>query len=396
MARARSRKKRKLAAAGPRSWRNWRAKRDGTKVLTAVELPLFSDAWFTAEALNHGPYKLLNALARTTRGNQFEWKPAIVLRAEHYLPFELGDMKVTDDEHYHGGWLYDEVAALTALLLGVRIVAGPVEREFGYTEDPLGRPRGHSAAVLPVLPVRIDAPQIPALLGTRCLNDLGLLASYPDLSADAATALVKGARLYQQALWVSDSAPEMAWLLLVSAIETVAGFWNAVEISPADQLTLSYPNLVELLRANPDATLVDTVADELHLLIGATGKFVGFCTTFAPAPPQSRPEFGRFDFDADYERAIKKIYRYRSRALHGGTPFPHPMCDPPMSGHDGTGIAEERPSGLGAGSRGATWVAEDLPMHLHLFAHIARGALLRWWTSLVPCANAEAVPEGAH
>lgn len=396
MVRARTSPTRQLAAAGPRSWRNWRAKRESAKVLTAVELPLFSDAWFTAEALNLGPYKLLNALARTTRGNQFEWKPAIVLRAEHYLPNELGNMQVTDDEHYHGGGLYDEVAALTALLLGVRIVAGPVEREFGYTEDPLGRPRGHSAAVLPALPPRIDSPQIPALFGSRCLNDLDLFGSYPDLSADAATALIKGARLYQQALWVSDSAPEMAWLLLVSAIETVAGFWNAVDTSPADQLNLSYPDLVTLLRANPDATLVDAVAEQLHLLIGATGKFVGFCTTFRPAPPEPRPKFGRFDFDADYLSAIKKIYRYRSRALHGGTPFPHPMCDPPEFGHGGTGIADERPSGLGAGSRGATWVAGDLPMHLHLFAHIARGTLLNWWTSLVPDAGAEVVPEGAR
>src|SRR4051794_10072405 len=210
MARARSRKIGPLEAAGPRSWRNWRAKREGARLLYGAEVPLFSDAWFTAEALGHGPYKLLNALARTTRDNQFEWKPALVLRAEHFLPPEIGNMEMTDDEHYHGGWIYDEVAALIALLLGVRIIAGPVEREFGTNDDPLGRPYGHSAAILPTLPARVDSPQIPSLFGTRCLSDLELLSSYPDLPREAATALVKSARLYQQALWVSDTSPETA------------------------------------------------------------------------------------------------------------------------------------------------------------------------------------------
>jgi len=129
--------------------------------------------------------------------------------------------------------------------------------------------------------------------------------------------------------------------------------------------------------------VLDTVAEALHLLIGATGKFVAFCTTFVPEPPERRPEFGKFDFAPDsYKAAIKQIYSYRSRALHGGTPFPHPMCMPPMSNHDGNGVAAECLLSLGEASRGATWVTKDIPMHLHLFAHISRGVLLNWWRSL--------------
>jgi hypothetical protein len=372
-----------LEAAGPRSWRNWLAQLAGARAATAVELPLYSDAWFTAEALDLGPYRLLNALPRTTHGSHFEWKPAIVLRAEHLLTPETGDMSVTDDAHYHGGSLYDEVAALVALHLGVRLVAGPIEREFGYSDDPLGRPRGHSAAVLPTLPARADAPQIPWLFGNRSLADLRLLRTYADVAPDAAFALVKSARLHQQALWVADTSPETAWLLLVSALETAAGFWNAARLTPAQQLELSYSALAKRLRASTDATVFDDVAATLHGLIGSTGKFVAFCITFAPEPPEERPRLGRFDFEPGaYKAAIKRIYEYRSRALHGGTPFPHPMCMPPMSGHDGTGVAEERMSALGAGSRGATWNAADVPMHLHLFAHITRGVLMNWWRTL--------------
>ncbi len=322
MARSR-RKKGPLEAAGPRSWRNWRGQRTGARAATAVELPLYSDARFTAEALNLGPYALLNALPGSTHGSHFEWKPAVVLRAEHLLPLETGDMSVTDDEHCHGVSMYDEVAALVALHLGVRLVAGPIERQFRYNEDPLGRPGGHSAAVLPTLPGRADAPQIPSLFGNRSLADLRLLRTYVDLALDAASALVKSARLHQQAVWVADTSPETAWLLLVSAIETAASFWSDARLTPAQQLELSYASLTKRLRAGAYATVFDDVAATLHGLIGSTGKFVAFCIAFAPNLPRERPRFGTFDFSpAAYKAAIKRIYGYRSRALNGGTPFP--------------------------------------------------------------------------
>lgn len=137
-----------------------------------------------------------------------------------------------------------------------------------------------------------------------------------------------------------------------------------------------------MLRETPDPELIERVAGEMHKLIAATGKFIGFCTHFAPDPPAARPQLGQFDFESgNYKAAIEKIYRYRSRALHGGTPFPKPMCDPPRS-YEETGIVEERPTGLAANTLGATWLAEDLPMYLHLFAHVTQGALLNWWHSM--------------
>lgn len=47
----------------------------------------------------------------------------------------------TDDEHYHSGGVFDEVAALASLVLNARIVAGPVDRTFSPGEDPLGNAR---------------------------------------------------------------------------------------------------------------------------------------------------------------------------------------------------------------------------------------------------------------
>jgi hypothetical protein len=369
----------------PLSWRNWRAKREGAPSLAMIELNLFSDAWFVAEARDHGPYSILNAIAHTTQaGGLYEWKPALVLRIENFLPGDRPDMSVTFDDHYHGGWFPDEVAALIALILGARISAGPVNREFEPDGDPLGRPRAHSAGRLPVLPPRTEAPQIPSLLGQRDLRHLGLINTLPDLSPEAAIALIKSARLYQQALWVSDTSPEISWLLFVSALEAAAGFWDALRMPPAERLVRSYPGLVRILDEASHPGLIDQVAEELHRLIASTGKFVGFCIEFAPDPPAERPELSRFDFSRrNYRVAIEKVYHYRSRALHGGTPFPKPMCVPPRS-YDASGVVEERPTGLAAATLGATWLAEDLPMYLQLFVHITRGALLKWWNSLAP------------
>lgn len=368
--------------SAPRVWRNWRAFRNGTPRVGITECNLFSDAWFVAEAIGCGPYSLLNPVARTTfAGGFYEWKPALTLRVDHYLPADRPSMTVTDAEHYHGGWLEDEVAALVALILGVRMIAGPVSREFEEHGDPLGQPRTHSAGVLPSLPPRLQAVQIPALLGERDLREIELLSTLPDCNAETVTALVKAARSYQQALWLSDTAPELAWLLFVSAIESAAGHWDTVELTPVERLELSLPGVVRLLRARSDAGLLDAVAAELRKVVGATSKFRRFCERFKPDPPTDRPQFGRFDFEGGYRSAIAKIYEYRSRALHGGAPFPHPMCAPPGA-YGGDRRVEERPTGLAVSSYGATWLAEDLPMHLHTFAHITRGALLNWWKSL--------------
>lgn len=368
----------------PRAWRNWRAMANLEK-RGVNEYPLYSDAWFTAEAREKGPYSVLNALPRTTHvGGQFEWKPALVLRVAHHLPSEIRDTSVTSKKHYHGGWLADEVAALLSLELGLRIIAGPANREFDEQDDPLGRPRAYAADLLPTLPARASFPQIPSLFAQCCLNEVSLFDTLPTLSAKAATALIKSARSYQQALWIADTAPEISWLLLVSAIEIAAGFWNADRTTAVEKLKMSKPDLFGILSKTSDTDLLIKVAEELHPLLGATGKFINFCKTFKPEPPRIRPTMERFDFAmGPYKKAVAKIYEHRSHALHDGIPFPAPMCQPPDCFTPGE-APWERPGGLGAASHGASWVEEDFPMHLHLFAHIVRGALLKWWCSLPP------------
>lgn len=369
-------------APAPRSWRNWQAVRNGTAPSQIAEMRLYSDAWFIAEADGFGPYSFLNPVPATRRGSMYELKPGVVLRVGLALPPDAGMPLVTSDDHYHGGNLFDEVAALASLLIEARLIAGPVDREFGTSADPLGRPRSHDASYIPMLPTSNQAPQIPRLHGQRDLRDLVDFASYPLLTPVAATALVKAARLYQNALWIADSAPETAWLLFVSALETAANHWDGDTKTPVERLNFTYPQLVSLLAKNEREDLVPQVAKILKGIIGSTNKFVSFLETFAPDAPGDRPQHGRFAFTPEaLTAAARRVYELRSRALHAGTPFPYPMCrSPDMFG----GIAEEIPTGIAAGALGATWAVEDTPMLLHCFAYLTRGALLNWWHSLVP------------
>ena len=64
--------------------------------------------------------------------------------------------------------------------------------------------------------------------------------------------------------------------------------------------------------------------------------------------------------------------------------FPAVMCEPPDE-HIGN-MPSERFYFLGVSTKGGQWEADDLPMHLHLFAHIAGAAIRKWWTSLASAA----------
>jgi hypothetical protein len=374
---------------GPWVWKNWRRAHGGDPQKATVEMELFTDAWVIAEA-ECGPYNFVNGVPITRHEGQYDFKAAIILRVSHFIETDWRSLGMkTDAGNYHGGSIYDEVAALSSLVLGVRMIAGPVTREFdGYT-GPMGRPQTHSPLTLPSVPPRTTSPLVPWLFQDRDLRQLEQLNRLIGLDGPTATALVKSARLFQQALYVCDFAPEISWLLLVSALETAAVQWSAHKSTAIERLRASYPDLVALLDAQANPSLTGEVAYQLARLTGATAKFRGFCMAFQAPPPSDRPEYGRFDFDGGYEKAIKTIYDHRSSALHSGVPFPYPMCLPPHQ--TGSATAAECPLGLATHARGATWHSKDTPMLLHLFAYIARKTLLAWWDTAAD--NCQSVDE---
>ena len=138
--------------SGPLSYENSKAAIVGARLQGALEYPLFTDAHITGELRDGlGPYKLLNTIPMSW--NTQVLTPTIVLRAEYYLedtPSTTGKGKTTT-ERYHGGWLSDEIAALTSLCLGIRLKAGGCTREFDPDGDPhrAGRDRFIGQGCLP-------------------------------------------------------------------------------------------------------------------------------------------------------------------------------------------------------------------------------------------------------
>jgi hypothetical protein len=124
-----------------------------------------------------------------------------------------------------------------------------------------------------------------------------------------------------------------------------------------------------------DMQAVEVVAEELAHTLNVERKLLAFSMRYLPDPPQRRPSMAQVDFQ-NLEPALSQIYEWRSHDLHEGIPFPPPLCEPPIADGD---VAMERFPALGVEGQGGYWPAELLPMYLHVFAHIVRGALCNWW-----------------
>ncbi len=371
---------REPTSVGPLSYQNWRAASAPLGEPKLTECPIYSDAHVSGE-LSLGPYEVLNALSQSSlRGRPGAALYVRVRRFPGVRQPELGspfDAPKTDVSLYHGGSMQEEIAALLSLRFGVRMRAGGISRAWGFlSDDPLGRPMGiqdaelfpweYSSGTPRVIPVRVNPV-------TLALDDI--LPRYPHLRPQDAIALVRAARMYQDALWISDPEPHLAWLLLVSAVEVAANAWREDQGNVEERMHEQRPDLVDALRAVSEAHFQE-VARLMAPTLGIKRKFVDFLMEFR-APPISSRFAAAFD-EERLRKAFGVIYRHRSKALHTGVPFPNPMCAAPAKLADGW---MEAPPGLASLSRGGVWAASDMPMLLHTFAYLVQHALISWWSS---------------
>src|SRR5581483_2363317 len=345
-------------------------------LLHTEEYPLFTDAHILSEAV-HGPYHFLNTVAVGSEGV----RPGVILRFEWYWEFPHPDFSRTDSDRYHGGTPAEELAALASLAMGTRFGAGNSIREFASGGDPKGRPRAWTGRPIPALIFSNQSPILPNVArGEHSLDLLSPLDILPAISPSDAFSLLRCSRFYQDAIWIAESAPDLGWLLFVSALETAALSWRSQKDSPSARLRVSKPELFEYL-SNLSPAAADRVANEFADSFGATKNFLDFVINFRPAEPQERPEWGAIKWSDNSLRGIlKTVYDYRSKALHSGKPFPAPMCEPPYRASHWAS-ATERPLGH-VSMRGGTWLEKDVPILLNTFEYITRETLLNWWRSL--------------
>ena len=352
----------------------------GDPCLLVTEYPLYTDAWITGE-IEQGPYQFLNPVCLGAG----QIRPAIVLRCSRYAKHPYPDMKKTAAEHYHGGSFPEELAALSSLILGIRLKAGGMTRFFETNGDPKGTLVGSD-----VRPISNNITRKPpwgwivpsATKGSYPLDPLQILSRIPKMAVDAVTALIRAARLYQDALWIVESEPALAWIMLVSAIEAAANHWRKLNDSPIERLKASKPNLYNYLRqVHIQPEVAEVVAKEISGSLGSTKKFRDFVFAFAPPAPSRRPPHHQLDrTPSELRKTIDQVYKYRSRALHDGSPFPAPMCEAPFC-DDTWEAPAEIPTGLASSAKGGTWLIEDTRILLHTFEYMTRNVLLKWWES---------------
>ena len=355
---------------------NWQAFNEGLPWLGSGEFPLYTDARVTGE-IELGPYQFLNTVAVS---NNKTVKSSIVLRYAFHKTLEHPTFTDTDASLYHGGSPPEELAALASLCLGIRLRAGRSIRRFEPNGDPKGRPEEIGDQVEPYF--RCSSPPVvpSAVNALPPLELIGHLSSLLTMPVSKTNALIRAARLYQEALWLCEAEPALSWLLLVSAVEAAATQWHTESGDPIEQLKRSKRDLFDYLQGRSDESLLHRVASAFSDTSGATQKFVKFCLKYGPPPPAKRPvPWAQFNWATpSFRKALSKIYDYRSRALHDGRPFPAPMCDSPRS-MQGWEAPSETMSAIGVHQSGSTWLKKDVPFHLHIFEYIARSVILEWW-----------------
>jgi len=373
----------KTSTRGPLVFENWRAFLNKDEVRSISEYPLFSDARVTGEEPDkYKPYAFLNPVPVDEYIGCF--RPIIFVRIENCLQFEIPDMSKTATEAYHGGALVDEIAALVSLALGIRIRAGKITRDFQDKIDPRGHPVGWGRQP-EFLDIDYQRLVIPNVISDRALDSLSPIQRVPSMRPDDANSLIKAARSYQKALLIAEEDPSMAWLFLVTAIEKAALHWKIVGVSKVDILKEFMPGLYEKLGTfEKKADVLSIIADEIYRLVGSQKKFIEFMMEFLPLPPPKRPPaWAQINWqEEDLKKSLIAIYKHRSKALHEGTPFPLPMCDPPSREKNGGKNWHEKPFATAYSGQGGTWIKEDIPMFLNSFEYIVRQALLKWWSEL--------------
>ncbi len=375
---------RRTEATGPSGYLNWIGQKEGDEEQGIFEVNLYSDAHLTSE-IESGPecpYAILNALPMPL-GYLSGIKHSLTLRIHVFREQLRIEEEKTDSTNFHGGWLADEIAAIISLLIGTRMQPGSITRDYSIRDDPMGRPMAENEPPAAFTQGNRFLLRVPGAKGEHNISALmlPLFYTYPLLSSEQAIKLTRAARLYQDALWICESHPEMAWLLLTSAIEVLAVFEQLTCTSPQEILERSYSELMAVLERSGNDELIERVSHELHSLLRSTGRFVDFLLKYQPGEPENKPEKCiSIDWDPNnLKKLFQKIYDYRSRALHDGIPFPTPMCGPAVIGD----WLQEAPGGLWVEAAGGKWMKKDLPLMLHTFEYIVRNSIINWWKSSI-------------
>lgn len=230
--------------------------------------------------------------------------------------YDIGDFHFNgEDWLYHGGGVAEELISLSSLFLRRRLILGPKVR----WDD---KPR-----LFKDLPGWIDKPVVK---GESNLSEIpSLLHLVGNLDISYHQRFILATRLYHQALLLIENQPDLAYLNLISAVETMSNDYqiDGVQLSEINEKLDNLINKVEDERLQKQ--LKQTILKKEKFIRRRFMKFTLDNTTDDFWKDETRPKIGKIEKD-DLPKLLKKIYDQRSDTLHGGKPFPSYIFHSPL------------------------------------------------------------------
>ena len=230
----------------------------------------------------------------------------------------LGNEYDTATRHgfYHGGGIAEEIVALSSLALHGRFILGTIVRD----DD---KPRMYASRY-----GYIDGSLIK---GKKKIKELSqFFELIKGLKVECHLKFILAVRLYHQALLVIEDQPDIAYLNLVSSIETLCQDYS-IENMTLSQIDETLANLVKSIENEALMNEIEKAILRREKLINK--KFVSFIMDYTEDSfwkRKDRPEYGRVNPD-QFEDILKRIYNQRSKYLHSGEPFPKSIYFVPVA-----------------------------------------------------------------
>lgn len=253
---------------------------------------------------------------------------------------------------YHGGGIPAELVALASLFLRRRLKPGPIVR---MDDSPRLLPKSQGWIDKPLIAGQSNLAKLPEWL--KLVE--GLDSKYHQR-------FILAVRLYHQALLLIEAQPDMAYLNLVSAIETLCHDYDVEKtITDLDH------QLAELIGSIENGDIRSKIEQKiLKRERFIKSRFVAFILDYIEenfCAEKKRPKHGQIKL-VDLPDYLERIYDQRSRTLHTGEPLPPSIFSPPMMGAEidfsrGIIIGEKR------------WEPSDFIPYPHFFERLVNHVL---------------------
>lgn len=276
---------------------------------------------------------------------------------------------------YHGGGPAEEVVALASIFFRRRLRLG---QQVRMNDNPVMVNWDNNTN-------RLDEYR-RGVVNTADAGDWFALLSKLDPKLHLSVMLA--ARLYQEALWQYETAPDLAYINLVTAVESLS---NRASNEAATLATLD-EQLSDLVGEISDDDLRLRITTHLEGRLRpdrVKARWVKFILDHVTPEfwtERVLPESVSTDAtdkqlaDAGYitpstlERMIRKIYDQRSDSLHRGRPFPPFITDT-------IGGADVPPYALSMSYRGGSWNQDEFFPNLPFFERLVRNVIMSFVAS---------------